>query len=285
MCSSHAIDKDEETLIKRLLTEIYPDGNFSMVCDSYDFWNVMNNILPKLKKKILARNGTLFVRHDSGDPVDNIIEMVKSLWKNFGGTTNSKGYKVIDPHIRAIYGDAITPIKAKMIYAGLDLLGFSPENVSLGAGSFSMLCRESEDGDYQPFTRDSFCVAVKTTYGEIEIGRRIDHGGNYGPPNGLLTFTQGFDIFKDPKTDKDNFKKSQRGCCIVYETLERETEPHTGRDVYEKVIKFTDGHMLEEAHKGYALLQNLLTPVFLNGKLVKTTSFEEIRNRLWDGKF
>ena len=36
MTSSYAIDEDEETLIERLLTEVYPDGNFAMVCDSYD---------------------------------------------------------------------------------------------------------------------------------------------------------------------------------------------------------------------------------------------------------
>lgn len=50
MCSNYAVDGDEGTLIKRLLTEIYPNTSFSVVLDSYDYWNCINNIIPKLKK-------------------------------------------------------------------------------------------------------------------------------------------------------------------------------------------------------------------------------------------
>ena len=35
MCSSAALDGNEVTSIHRLLTQVYPTGNFSMVCDSY----------------------------------------------------------------------------------------------------------------------------------------------------------------------------------------------------------------------------------------------------------
>ena len=109
MCSNFAMDGDEETHVRRLLTEIYPDSNFSMVSDSYDYWNLVDNILPKLKEEIMAHNGCLAVRGDSGDPVEVVTKTVFKLWDTFGGTVNSKGYKVLDPHIKALYGDSITP--------------------------------------------------------------------------------------------------------------------------------------------------------------------------------
>lgn len=41
MCSNNAIDGDEKTFVKRLLTDIYPHQNFSMVSDSYDYWSLI----------------------------------------------------------------------------------------------------------------------------------------------------------------------------------------------------------------------------------------------------
>ena len=76
MCSNYAVDGDEETLIRRLLTEIYPNASFSAVLDSYDYWNVVENILPKLKKEILAHNGCMLVRGDSGDCVEVVTKTV-----------------------------------------------------------------------------------------------------------------------------------------------------------------------------------------------------------------
>ena len=108
MCSNYAVDGDEETFLRRILTEIYPDVSFSAVLDSYDYWNVIENILPKLKKEILEHNGCMLMRGDSGDCIEVVTETVFKLWEIFGGTINSKGYKVLDPHVKAIYGDSIT---------------------------------------------------------------------------------------------------------------------------------------------------------------------------------
>lgn len=193
MCSNYAIDGDEETLIKRLLTEIYPNTSFSAVLDSYDYWNVVENILPKLKNEIMNHNGCFLVRGDSGDCVDVVTRTVFKLWEEFGGTTNSKGYKVLDPHIKAIYGDSITVQRCEQIYDILEKNGFAASNVALGVGSFSFQCIE-EDGVLKPFTRDTFSSCIKATYCEID-----------GKP---------YPIFKNPKDG--GFKKSQRGLCHVY---------------------------------------------------------------------
>ena len=193
MCSNYAIDGDEETLIKRLLTEIYPNTSFSAVLDSYDYWNVVENILPKLKNEIMNHNGCFLVRGDSGDCVDVVTRTVFKLWEEFGGTTNSKGYKVLDTHVKAIYGDSITVQRCEQIYDILEKNGFAASNVALGGGSFSFQCIE-ENGVLKPFTRDTFSSCIKATYCEID-----------GKP---------YPIFKNPKDG--GFKKSQRGLCHVY---------------------------------------------------------------------
>ena len=194
MCSNFAVDGDEETLIKRLLTEIYPNTSFSAVLDSYDYWNVVENVLPKLKDEILAHNGCMLVRGDSGDCVEVVTETVFKLWDIFGGTINSKGYKVLNPHIKAIYGDSITIQRCEKIYEILEENGFACSNVALGVGSFSFQCVE-EEGILKPFTRDTFSSCIKATYCEID-----------GKP---------YPIFKNPK--EGGFKKSQKGCCAVVE--------------------------------------------------------------------
>jgi len=106
------------------------------------------------------------------------------LWDVFGGTVNEQGYKVLDPHIGAIYGDSITIDRAEEICSRLASKGFASTNVVLGIGSFT----------YQFNTRDTFGFAMKATYCEI---------------NG-----KGQEIFKDPITD-DGTKKSATGLLYV----------------------------------------------------------------------
>lgn len=252
MCSNYAIDGNEKDFVRRLLTEIYPNHSFAMVSDSYDYWNMVDNILPSLKREIMNHHGTLFVRGDSGDPVDITTKSVSHLWKSFGGTRNEKGYRVLDPHIRVSYGDSITLTRAKKIYQTLIQNGFAANNVSLGVGSFSMQCIEGECGELYPFTRDTFGIAVKSTYAEV---------------NG-----QPIQIFKDPKTDTAHFKKSQRGMCRVY------------FDERECALRCQDGLMPQDFDSLTAEGDLLLT-VFQDGELVKPVSLQDIRSRLYLGEF
>lgn len=254
MCSNYAIDGDEITHVRRLLTEIYPHQSFSMVSDSYDYWNLVDNILPQLKDEILAHDGCIAIRGDSGDPVEVVTQTVSKLWDIFGGTVNSKGYKVLDPHVKAIYGDSITPQRCQRIYEILEDEGFAINNVSLGVGSFSMQCLEQvEYGEmkntihYAPYTRDTFGIAVKATYAEDENGAPIM-------------------IFKNPKTDSGHFKKSQRGCCRVFKV----------DDGY----SYEDGLTWEQAQEN-----NELITVFKNGEFVKKYTLADVRANLHKGNF
>ena len=215
MCAG---SKDDEIGTFRHLMDQFPTGILSIVSDTWDLWTVITKYLPELKEEILARDGKIVIRPDSGDPVDIITGIldytklggvegfendrklrdgspdpnyspeakgvIELLWDIFGGTTNEQGYKVLDPHIGAIYGDSITLDRAEAICERLEAKGFASTNVVLGIGSFT----------YQFNTRDTFGFAMKATYVEI---------------NGV-----GREIFKDPVTD-DGAKKSAKGLLQV----------------------------------------------------------------------
>lgn len=265
MCSG---SKENEVETFRRLMQTFPKGILSVVSDTWDLWKVCSEYLPLLKNEILSRDGKLVIRPDSGDPVDiicgkglksefeenkyyekEVIDnegdswyedeiteqeykgVIELLWDTFGGTINEQGYKVLDPHIGAIYGDSITLERAEQICERLKQKGFASTNIVYGVGSYSLGFS----------TRDQQGGAVKSTYVEI---------------NG-----EGVEIFKDPVTD-DGTKKSAKGLLKVY--LDEETNE----------LKLKDQCTLSEEKTG------LLETMFLNGELVKETTFTEIRNKI-----
>lgn len=191
---------NEQDTIKRLITEVYPTGIVSIVSDTWDFWRTITCTAFDLKELIMARDGKVVFRPDSGNPADIICgtEMydltgldykakgaIQILWDIFGGTINDQGYKVLDPHVGLIYGDSITLERAKDICDRLEAKGFASTNIVLGVGSYT----------YQHVTRDTDGWAMKATYAEID-GKPIE-------------------LFKDPITDS-GIKKSAKGLLAVF---------------------------------------------------------------------
>ena len=290
----------EGIFLKKLFGQLYPTGAVSVVMDTYDYWtNLQNCGYGELKQIIMNRPGTIFFRGDSGDPVDIIcgeyVAKYKSLeerentrtfkdltifvddeqcwyrfenggWvkyteepvqvlgtvgllaKMFGYTVNDAGYKVLDSHVRAIYGDSITPTRAMDMYRRLAEKGFAANNVALGAGSFSTQCAETPDGRLLPFTRDSYGIAVKATWCQDKNGDERQ-------------------LFKNPKTDTGKFKKSQKGLIWV------------GLDENGEIIA-KDGFNTDTLPEN-----NMLQPIFRDGKMIKETTLAEIRNRLHNNGF
>lgn len=64
--------KAEVEFLLKYITQIYPDGYVSYVADSYDYWSMITRALPELKEYIMARDGRLVMRPDSGVPEDII---------------------------------------------------------------------------------------------------------------------------------------------------------------------------------------------------------------------
>ena len=243
MAANFAIDGDEISFVKRMLTDIYPNTSFSMVSDTYDYWNMVDNIIPACKKEILAHNGKLLIRPDSGDMVEITINTIEKLWNTFGGTINEAGYKVLDPHIGLIYGDGCTLNKVAEIYKLLAMMGFASTNVVFGVGAFCFHALFSPDNTFTVLTRDTWGMAMKATWGMF--------GGKEVP------------IYKDPKTD-NGLKKSQKGCCAIEYDISGER--FTCRDGFHEWVSDDD---------------TLLLTVFEDGAMPKEQTFQEIRARLY----
>ncbi|OPH47868.1 nicotinate phosphoribosyltransferase [Paenibacillus ferrarius] len=190
---------DEMASYRYLIKEVYPSGFVSIVSDTWDLWSVLDVVVRGLKEDILSRDGRVVIRPDSGDPVKIICGdaestneferkgVIEILWDIFGGTTTEKGFKQLDSHIGAIYGDAITIARCREICEKLAAKGFASTNMVYGIGSYT----------YQYNTRDTFGFALKSTFTIINGEERK--------------------IFKDPKTDSGHFKKSQTGLVLVTE--------------------------------------------------------------------
>lgn len=196
----------------RYLMEQFPTGILSIVSDTWDLWYVLTEILPSLKEEIIDREGKVVIRPDTGDPVEILCGedrskamlpiakgneapsdkgVIELLWDIFGGTFNEQGYKVLDPHIGAIYGDAITLARQEDICSRLASKGFASTNVVFGIGSYT----------FQLTSRDSWGFAMKATHAIINKESK--------------------DIFKDPITG-DGSKKSAKGYLAVYKDDEGE---------------------------------------------------------------
>jgi nicotinamide phosphoribosyltransferase len=264
MCAG---SKDDEVGTFRRLLETYPKGILSVVSDTWDLWKVCTEHIVTLKEEILARDGKLVIRPDSGDPVDILCGIddfkqdedgtmykahytsgmfrdrgrqissseqkgvIELLWNVFGGTINEQGYKVLDSHIGAIYGDSITIDRADEICERLEAKGFASTNVVLGIGSFT----------YQYNTRDTFGFAMKATYVEVDgVGR---------------------EIFKDPITD-DGIKKSAKGLLKVFKTT------------LEGDIILHDQCSWEEEVEG------ILQTIYKDGEFYNETTLTKIKERL-----
>jgi len=191
----------------------FDKGILSVVMDTFDITKVAkpgeDGYCFDLKDQIMGRDGKLVIRPDSGDPVEIICGhgrteltenekrafypefytkgLIECLWDIFGGTINEQGYKVLDTHIGAIYGDSITTDRQVEIYERLAEKGFAATNIVLGVGSYT----------YQYNTRDTFGFAAKGAWFEA---------------NGVA-----HDIYKDPISD-DGTKKSLKGLIAVHET-------------------------------------------------------------------
>ena len=240
--------ESEIDTFKRLINDLYPHGIVSIVSDTWDFWQVINEFARELKDDILNRKrdalgfSKVVFRPDSGDPVKVICGdpdakpgspenkgAVECLWDIFGGSVTEKGYKLLSDRVGIIYGDSITLQRAEAILAQLKEKGFASTNVVFGVGSYT----------YQHVTRDTFGFAMKATWGQVK--------------------GEGRDIFKDPVTDKGE-KKSAIGLLRVEQT--------------------DNGFQLFDKQTPEQEQQGIFQTVFQDGKLLKETTFEEIRKRL-----
>lgn len=158
----------------------YPTGLVACVSDSYDIIHACTHIWgDKLKAKVLARQGTLVVRPDSGEPAPTVLAVLEALGGAFGFTVNDKGYKVLPDQVRVIQGDGINYEELYSILGLMQDNRWSADNIAFGCGGALL----------QSLNRDTQKFAFKCSSVTCSGVER--------------------DVYKDPVTDKG--KRSKRG--------------------------------------------------------------------------
>ncbi|ARK07907.1 putative nicotinamide phosphoribosyltransferase [Aeromonas phage phiA8-29] len=277
---------------KRLINDVYPSGIVSIVSDTWDFWDVVTNKAQTLKDDIMARGGKVVFRPDSGDPADILCGFPYVIFNSetsgmdqkqmaynaavdahvayFIDAATGKGYHTtptfyiteVDPRVIKgavqclweIFGGTQTSRGYRVLDSHVGLI--YGDSITLEVAQ-DILKRLEKKGfascnvvfgigsfTYQYITRDTLGYAIKATAGIVN--------GEYR------------EIFKDPKTG-DGMKKSAKGYLRVTE------------ENGELVLHDQQDHTVQYS-------EDLLEPIFLDGKRVRHTSLAEIRQRLW-GEF
>lgn len=233
--------KNNELEAFNQMLNLYPTGIVSIVSDTFDVYRVLTEFAEKLKPRILAREGKVVFRPDSGNPEyiicgdpnaepgsNEYLGAICLLDKMFGSTINSKGYKVLNPKVGLIYGDGMYYERYERTLIRLAEMGYAASNLVIGVG-----------GILRNWSRDALGFAIKATYVEVN-----------GEPRA---------IEKDPITDHK--KKSHKGLLSL-----------TWDDEHKYVTRDQCTPEQEE--------QTMLKVVFRDGVILKEYALDEIRKRV-----
>jgi nicotinamide phosphoribosyltransferase len=196
------------------LIEEFPTGILSVVCDSYDDVRHVSKYLGEVHREaILARDGVFVVRPDSGNPEEVTLRLITILGEKFGFTVNGKGYRVLNPKVRILWGDGIDINGIRGILGMLTVNGWSAENMVFGMGG----------GLLQKVNRDTQRFAFKCS-AQKRNGEWLD-------------------IYKEPK---DRSKASKRGkLALVKVGTEYITVPGPRADDLLQIV-FMNGRLVHE---------------------------------------
>jgi nicotinamide phosphoribosyltransferase len=181
-------EERETDAYRNMLVQFGGKGKLvAVVSDSYDLYRAVKKIWGgELRAEVEASGGTLVVRPDSGDAARVPIDTIEMLGEIFGHSVNAKGYKVLNPAVRVIQGDGISPDMIRRLLTGLEDRGWSSENLAFGMGG----------GLLQKVNRDTLRFAMKAN------SRQDSEGQWHG-------------IAKDPKTDPGKASKRYRQAVIL----------------------------------------------------------------------
>ena len=210
-CMTAGGPEGEFKIIKEII-ELYPAGILSMVLDSYDLKAAVLHVCTDLKDLVLSRDGKFVVRPDSGYPPEVILWVFQTLWEHFGGTINSKGFKVLNPKVGCIYGDGLTEEMIELCLQTLIDNGFETSCVyGMGGGlgqksnrdtqrcAYKTSAVQTEDGEWHDVFKDPASGDKKSKAGILKLIKRegewmtvrLDDPAYAAYPNELVT------VFRD----------------------------------------------------------------------------------------
>jgi len=208
--------ESEEDAYSNMIERFGGEGKiFAVVSDSYDIYNAVSHIWgEKLQDKLKESKATLVIRPDSGNPQKVVLEVMRRVYEKFGGTINSKGYKVLDSSVRIIQGDGVNANSIVEILEILKCNGFASENIAFGMGGALL----------QKPNRDTLSFAMKAS--------------------AICVDGEWRDVYKDPITDSG--KRSKRGRLAVTEELETLRLEELGDETNLLKPIYRNGKLLQE---------------------------------------
>jgi nicotinamide phosphoribosyltransferase len=193
------------------------------VSDSFDLFNVIENVwCGELSHTIKGSGGKLVARPDSGDPAAVNLKCLQIMERKVGMRTNTKGFKVLPPHLGLIQGDGMNDESFGEVLHALRSRRYSASNIGFGMGG----------GLLQQLDRDTQRFAFKCS--------------------AALRDGQWVDVSKSPATDMG--KRSKTGhLALVHEGGIYSTARGPRKD-------------------------DLLVPVYENGRVLRTYTLDEVRS-------
>lgn len=276
----------EVEFLKRYITEIFPKGFVSYVADSYDFWAIITRAALILKEEIMARDGRVVFRPDSGIP-EHIIagystdggdyctfegayeasaeqyELVQVQGK-FYRVKQASGYDVIDDQDEVPYHEAVGAVQCLWdIFGGeINSKGYKvlDGHVGLIYGDSITVARAK---DIFERLKDRGFASSNIVFGVGSFTTQYTTRDSLGmavKATGAVIDGQQIMVVKEPKTDLG--KKSAKGFLKVVRDEKGE-------------LKLVDNCQLEEVQSE----DNELRRVFYNGKLIVDEDLTTIRER------
>jgi len=207
--------REGEAAAMRNVLHRFPTGTVACVSDSYDVFRACAEVWGgELRGEVLARDGTLVVRPDSGDPPSVVVRVLETLGERLGAQRNDKGYRVLDPHVRVIQGDGVDRESLHAVLEAMKRAGWSADNVAFGCGG----------GLLQRLHRDTCGFAFKCSSIVVDGIER--------------------DVWKDPATDPGKRSKAGRLALVRRgETLVTVRADAAAGSADELVEVFRDGEI------------------------------------------
>lgn len=283
MCS-YGQGSELDSLI-HLITNVTPCGIISIVSDTWDFWKLVTEYLPSVKDIIMAREGTVVIRPDSGDPVkiltgykvfekysfDTMYDALEHASMYPQDTYNCEAYKLADGTYLCLDTHTILQeheVKG-LIECLWDTFGGTIENglrkldSHIGAIYGDSITLKRQDEIIERLKGKGFVPSVVLGIGSFtyQYVTRDTHGSAVKATDIQLGTDNHFAIAKDPKTDSS--KKSAKGLLMVV------------RDCLGELTLVSDVTPEMEASD-----ENLLRPVFRDGVLLRRTTLKEIREKV-----
>lgn len=282
----------EKQFLNKYISEIYPSGFVSYVADSYDYWSVLTKIAVELKEEIMAREGRLVFRPDSGDPVKVVAGYTVGLKKPYSGSNTGfiyvQGSEVYEVNGKFYPEDCIN-FYDSCLKAGVTEDQAIPEHEV--KGSVEVLW-EIFGGEVNSKGYKVLDTHVGVIYGDsitlkraTDIFERLEAKG-FASSN--IVFGIGSYTYNYNTRDTFGFACKATGSIIDGEEILVSKEPKT--DIKKKsakgflsVVKDSDGdYRLVDglSFEDISAPENQLAIAFRDGKLERFQTLEEIRDNV-----